>query len=126
EASLLNLLQDPGVFVMKAGYSDRFAPLGKIAILVGRVNGSSLHVHSWVMSCRAFSRRIEHAFLDHLFAKFDIAEIEFDYLSTEKNKPLHDFFVGLLGGSPEAPLRLSRDLFRRTCPRLFHRVEEGV
>jgi FkbH-like protein len=126
EASLHDLLQDPCVFLMKAAYSDRFAPLGKIAVLVGRVIGRRLRVESWVMSCRAFSRRIEHAFLDDLFRRFDIEELEFDYSATEKNKPLQEFLAALLGGTAEVPLRLSQDRFHHACPSLFHRVEEEV
>jgi len=126
ETGLHGLLQDPCVFLMKAGYTDKFGPLGKIAILIGRVAGRHIRVDSWVMSCRAFSRRIEHIFLDRLFGKFDIDEIEFDYLPTERNKPLQEFFAGLLGTPLETPLRLSRDQFRQKCPALFHRVEEEV
>jgi FkbH-like protein len=126
EASLDRLLQDPCIFLMKAEYSDRFAPLGKIAIMLGRVTGRRLQVQSWVMSCRAFSRRIEHAFLDYLFRKFNIDEMEFDYLATEKNKPLQDFFTSQLVALTDAPVRLSKEDFRRACPNLFHQVEEGV
>jgi FkbH-like protein len=124
EASLDTLMQDPCIFLMKAAYSDRFAPLGNIAVMLGRITGSRLQVLSWVMSCRAFSRRIEHAFLEYLFRKFDIDEMEFDYLPTEKNKPLQDFFTGQLGAPPEVPVRILREHFRRACPNLFHQVEE--
>ena len=125
ESTLAGLLADPCVLVMKASYSDRFAPLGKIAVLIGRMQPRGLKVLSWVMSCRAFSRRIEHAFLSHLFAKFPLTEIEFDYLSTPKNTPLQEFLTGFLGPI-EKQVTLTRARFDQHCPSLFHRLEEEL
>ena len=124
EAGLSSQLQNPCTFLMKASYTDKFAPLGKIAILIGRMEGTRLHVDGWVMSCRAFSRRIEHAFLHKLFERFAAQEIEFDYLPTAKNAPLQEFFRGLLEAPLDGPLTLTRERFQQTCPRLFHRVED--
>jgi hypothetical protein len=76
------------------------------------------------MSCRAFSRRIEHHCLKYLFEKFPADEIVFDYEATVRNGPLQEFFAQLLGVPPEIGLRLSRSRFFERTPRLFHRVEE--
>ena len=44
---------------MVVSYRDKFGPLGKIAVLQGVKNGDAARIETWVMSCRAFARRIE-------------------------------------------------------------------
>ena len=114
-------LQSPGSFVASVAYEDRFGPLGKIAVLRGRANGT-LQVGAWVMSCRAFARRIEHQCLWMLFDRFKAGEIHFDFQPTRKNGPLQDFFESLLGHRPTGPFTLARPLFEGQCPRLYHLV----
>jgi FkbH-like protein len=126
EAGLRRLLADPGSFLLKAAYEDRFGRLGTIALVLCSIHERTIHVDSWVMSCRAFSRRIEHACLDHLFRRFAVDEMVFDFQATERNKPLQAFFAEFLGGPPESPFHLSKDLFREKCARLFHRIEDEV
>jgi FkbH-like protein len=119
------LLARPGAFLLRVSYQDRFGPLGKIAILAGHASGGAVTVDAWVMSCRAFSRRVEHQCLRHLFARFGAAELRFDYAKTERNGPLQDFFAGLLGTSlPGADLVLSRAEFEAVCPTLSHETRE--
>jgi FkbH-like protein len=126
DAAWKTYLNDSATFVMAASYEDKFGPLGKIAALLGRVQGKALRIDSWVMSCRAFSRRIEHQSLKQLFDKFDAEEIAFDYQATPRNGPLQEFFTELLGSPLTADVRLSRAAFSEKSPSLFHRVEEAV
>ena len=63
EASWRQSLSDPESFLMLVSYEDRFGPLGKIAVVTGKLRGDILDIHEWVMSCRAFSRRIEYGCL---------------------------------------------------------------
>jgi FkbH-like protein len=123
ESDLSRYLMNPASFLLKVNYSDKYGPLGKILIMLGRNCGTTLLVDAWVMSCRAFSRRIEYACLDHIFTKFAANELVFDFVATERNKPLQDFFGELPGTALETGLRLSRDQFKSACPRLYHQVE---
>jgi FkbH-like protein len=124
------ILSDPAAFALTVSYKDKYGPLGKIAVVVGKTRGQVLSVSHWVMSCRAFSRRIEHQCLKHLFESLDAGEIVFDYEATPRNGPLQEFFAGLLGNPPEPGLGLSKDQFAARAPQLFHhvggRVEERV
>jgi FkbH-like protein len=120
-----DLLHDPGAFLLTATYEDRYGPLGKIAVVMGKSDGSRLRVCSWVMSCRAFSRRIEHQCLNYLFEKMAVDEIVFDYQSTPRNGPIQNFFVELLGERASPSLSLRRVLFHAKSPALFHRVIEA-
>ncbi|HKE58459.1 MAG TPA: HAD-IIIC family phosphatase, partial [Pyrinomonadaceae bacterium] len=111
-------------FLLTASYKDRFGALGKIAVLTGRRNGKVLAVDSWVMSCRAFARRIEHQCLKFLFDNLDCNVISFDYLQTPKNSPLGSFLRGILKHQPPPSPEISKDNFAEVCPKLFHRVRE--
>jgi len=104
------------------GYEDKFGPLGKIAVLQGHRNGAALHLDTWVMSCRAFSRHVEHQCLRVLFDRFQMDEIVFDYKPTAKNGPLREFFEGILGQAPEGKVSLKLAEFEAHCPTLFHKV----
>lgn len=119
------LLARPGAFLLRVSYQDRFGPLGKIALLAGQADARAVTVDAWVMSCRAFSRRVEHQCLRHLFTRFGVDGLRFDYAKTERNGPLQEFFSSLLGTSlPGAGLVLSRGEFDAACPVLSHETRE--
>jgi FkbH-like protein len=115
-------LDAPGVFLLVVSYSDKYGPLGKIAVMKGRTEGRILNIDTWVMSCRAFSRRIEHRCLQELFENFDADEILFDFLPTTRNSPLQEFFAEFIGAAPRAEFALTRRTFAERCPPLSHRV----
>jgi len=122
EASWYNYFLDPTSFLMLVSYKDKFGPLGKIAVIAGRRN-RKLNVDMWVMSCRAFSRRIEHRCLEELFAKFDVDEIELDYLQTDRNTPLSQFLTEILGVAPSPKCTISRRALA-TRYEAFRRLQE--
>jgi FkbH-like protein len=122
EASWHKYFLDPTSFLMLVSYRDKFGPLGKIAVIAGRRN-SKLNVDMWVMSCRAFSRRIEHRCLEELFAKFDVDEIELDYSQTDRNSPLSQFLMEILGVAPSPQCRISRRALA-TQSEAFPRLQE--
>ena len=117
-------LCQPGAFLFTSSPTrTSSARFGKIAVVAGRRDGAVLLVDTWVMSCRAFSRRIEHQCVRLLFDRFAVDEIAFDYRPTDRNGPCHEFFAALLGGPPSDLARLPRDLFASRCPPLFHDVK---
>ena len=78
-------------------------------MLAGCRSGKKLIVDTWVMSFRAFSRHIEYKCLEELFARFDVDEIELDYLSTGRNGPFCEFLGEILGEVPETRCNISRE-----------------
>jgi FkbH-like protein len=124
QASLQNYVRDSDAFLLVASYKDKYGPLGKIAVVAGRYAGKKLLIDSWVMSCRAFSRQIEHRCFEELVAKFDAEEIEFDFVATPRNEPLRIFLAELLGTNPVSPCRLSKRDFLKRQPKTYHRVLE--
>jgi len=115
-----------GGFVLLVSYEDKFGPLGKIAVLAGEREDRALRIHTWVMSCRAFSRRIEYGCMDLLFSHFSVDELRFDFAATPKNGPLRACCARFLGAEPEKPFVLRRDVFRERCPSLYFQVDATV
>lgn len=118
-------LSRPGAFLAVVAYRDRFGPLGKIAVMQGCESGAALRIETWVMSCRAFSRRIEHRCLKWLFDRYPGREIVFEFAPTPKNGPLQDFFATFLTNRPCVPFTLTRERFDSACPPLFQDVVES-
>ena len=105
-------------------YTDKFGPLGTVSALAGTQMGDRLVVECWVMSCRAFARRIEHQMLKVLFETTGVREMEFRFAPTAKNGPLQDFAAAILGHKPASEFILTRKQFDEKCPALYHQVQE--
>jgi FkbH-like protein len=117
-------LSRPDTALIVASYKDKFGPLGKISVIQGRHSGTTLRIKVWVMSCRAFARRIEYQCLRACFERFQPEQIEFDFAPTSKNGPLQEFFSAVLGRKPQGQIVLTREQFDQGCPLLYHSVEE--
>jgi FkbH-like protein len=103
-------LSEPHGFSLIASYRDKFGPLGKVAVITGSMSGAKLLVDTWVMSCRAFSRRIEYKCLAELLARFRPGTVEFDFLETDRNGPLRSFLREVLGVAPSPHCIASAEL----------------
>lgn len=124
EASWLKYLKTPEVFLLVVSYKDKFGPLGKIAVLAGKQNGKDLFLDHWVMSCRAFSRHIEHKCLEELFERFAVEEIVLQYVPGPRNEPFRRF-VSEIAGEDVTPLyRLSKERFRERHCKTLDAVQE--
>jgi FkbH-like protein len=118
------LVTQPGAVLAAVSYEDKFGPLGTIAAAAGHIEGRKLTLDVWVMSCRAFARRIEHQTLKMLLGTTRAAEIEFRFAPTAKNSPLREFVTTLTGEEPKGEFRLTRSQFEAKCPALYHEVRE--
>jgi len=124
EADWRKLLSQSGAIVAAVSYEDKFGPLGTIAAAAGRLDGKVLVLETWVMSCRAFARRIEHQTLKMLFESTNASEIQFRFVPTSKNAPLREVLATFLGEEPTADFTLTRSQFEAHCPLLYHEVHE--
>jgi FkbH-like protein len=123
EADWLRYLRSPDHFVWMASYADRFGPLGKICVLAGRLTGGVLHVDTWVLSCRAFGRRIEYAMLGSLLERHSLSRIHFHFAATERNGPIQDLFRDLTGAPPAEEIVVDAAGFEQRRLPWFMRVE---
>ena len=124
ESEWNSLLAAENRFILQVAYKDRFGSLGTIAVMVGTRSADSVTIDHWVMSCRAFSRRIEHRCLAWVFDHFDAAEVALRFVSTPRNSPLQEFLAIFLGPAPWQSLCIPRTLFQEKCPILHHSLLE--
>ena len=125
EADWLELVESEGALARVASYRDKFGALGKIAVLAGRVEDRRLQVEAWVLSCRAFSRRIEHAMLEYIFEREEIDEICFHFRATERNTPLREFLEEMTGESLTGETSITRVQMAARKPALHLTVATG-
>ena len=123
QAEWSSFFQMPGSFIFTISYKDKFGALGKVAIMMGQAAGERVTVTNWVLSCRAFSRRIEYQCVKYLFDAFGANEIVFNYEATPRNAVLSTLLAELIGEQPQGKVSLSKELFATKAPRLFHTVE---
>lgn len=132
EAEWIDLLGRSNGFAWIVSYRDKFGPLGRIAVLAGIHAEGELTVDRWAMSCRAFSRRIEHQCLQSLFEFFGVDEVTLRFRRTDRNGPLRQFLTESAGrdadsGELDSGLhRIRRETFRAACPELHHAVQFNV
>jgi FkbH-like protein len=126
EANWRNYLRRDDTILWTAAYQDKFGPLGKICVLAGRKQGKTLFLDVWTMSCRAFSRRIEHRCIEELFQGSDVDEIVFGFQSTPKNGPIREFLCEVLREPPIDQHRLSKEQFLERRVKTFHRILEAT
>jgi FkbH-like protein len=126
QTSLQSYARDPNAFLMIVSYKDKYGPLGKIAVMAGHLLPRTLSIDTWVMSCRAFARRIEHRCLDELIAKFSPDEIEFHFTETPRNGPIRTFLIEALGTPPKSPYRVPSKVFLERRQYNYHRILETI
>jgi FkbH-like protein len=78
--------------------ADKFGDNGLVSVVIGRRNGDSLEVHTWLMSCRVLGREMELAMFDALVEKCEargIREIVGVYIPTAKNRLVERHYANL-------------------------------
>lgn len=119
------MLHHPGRFLATVSYDDRLGPLGRIAVVAGRLESSCLQIDTWVMSCRAFSRRIEYRTLASLIAHWSAERIELDYRPTDRNRPFRDFIEYILEADlGQSPVTFTATQYAKRCPPLYQSAQQ--
>jgi FkbH-like protein len=94
EEQIRSFIESPDHRVFHARLSDKFGDYGIILFAVVERHGASWHIRSFLMSCRAFGRQIEHAFLALIGkrAEQDGAQrIGISFVPDPKNAPAKEF-----------------------------------
>lgn len=77
---------------------DKFGDNGIISIVTGKIEGKSLIIENWIMSCRVLGRGVEKAVLNLLVSeghKRGITTIYGEYTPTAKNEMVKDHYTKL-------------------------------
>lgn len=76
--------------------ADKYGDNGITSAIIAHVEGTTLTIDLWIMSCRVFKRHLEYAMFDALVAeaqKQGISTIKGQYLPTPKNLLTKDFYA---------------------------------
>ncbi|KAG3155354.1 hypothetical protein PI124_g3637 [Phytophthora idaei] len=100
EEALLEYIAAPEHTVICAHVTDRFGHYGLVSVALCQYvrDSNVLHVDSFLLSCRALNRGVEHAMmrkLSELAARTGATLMEFAWELTERNQPAHAFFSTL-------------------------------
>ena len=87
EADWRRQLEQPGPLSWRSPTKTSSDRWERSRCLCGRHRDGVVDLSAWVMSCRAFSRRIEDRCLEILFDQFGVEEIRFRFEPTPKNGP---------------------------------------
>jgi FkbH-like protein len=94
----LDELAHPGRQVLALSFADRMQDYGIVAVAVYEPGKDGVEVLNWVMSCRVFSRRIEHVMLSELAKRARAAGAGFvraAFVSSPRNDVARTFLAAL-------------------------------
>ena len=95
-AQVESLLDNPDYITLYGRLIDKFGDNGLVTALIGQVQGDTLDIELWIMSCRTFKRQLEQAMFDRLVeacAARGIRRIVGHYYPTAKNLLVRDFYA---------------------------------
>lgn len=95
-AEISALMGNPDYLTLYGRLTDRFGDNGLVTAIIGHREGKVLDLELWIMSCRTFKRRLEHAMFDQLVAQAKAMGIETiigHYYPTAKNLLVRDFYA---------------------------------
>jgi len=105
EAELQALCRPGGAECLVVSVKDRFGDYGLVGVMIFTVSPQVLMVDTFLLSCRALGRGVEHrmlARLGQLAAARGLSKVELPFVATTKNQPALDFLEGLAGATREA------------------------
>jgi len=88
----LNLLINEN-YAYSFSLEDKFSNYGEIGVLIAIVKKDKCIIDNWVLSCRAMSKTVENAMLEHLISELklrSVKQIECVLKKTKHNIPIHN------------------------------------
>ncbi len=89
------IAQDEKFLTLYGKLEDKFGDNGVVSVVIGEVEGNTLHIRLWLMSCRVLKRDMEFAMMDTLVEKCKeqgIDTIYGYYYPTAKNAMVREFY----------------------------------
>jgi FkbH-like protein len=98
ETEIRSLLRDEGFECLTVDVSDRFGSYGLTGVMLFRVAGPTLRVDSFLLSCRALGRGVEHqmlAALGRIAKERSLSEVQAPFIPTPRNRPAEALLAGV-------------------------------
>jgi FkbH-like protein len=93
DADLAAALASGALEGVVADVRDRFGDYGAVGLALFAPDGAALHVSTFLLSCRALGRGVEHRLVAHLgdlAARRGLARVDVPVVATAKNRPARD------------------------------------
>ena len=104
EAQIGRMLTEPRFWLGQFALADRFGDHGLIAAVIVEFEADCARIDSWAMSCRVFSRTMEHfifGVLVDLARDRGCSSLQGRFIPSPKNSIVADLYAGF-GGAPSA------------------------
>jgi predicted enzyme involved in methoxymalonyl-ACP biosynthesis len=111
-------MRDPDCIAFSLRLRDRYADHGLVGVMIAFIEGRTVRIDTWLMSCRVLGRNVEAHMLRHLSiaaVRRDCRTIEGSYIPTAKNGLVKDLYSGfgfVEAGAGENGTAWSYDLAR--------------
>jgi FkbH-like protein len=95
EDEILAIMQDARCLTLQLRLLDQFGDNGIIGIVIGKPQGDSMRLDTWLMSCRVLGRQVEEATMNVVASearRLGAVELVGEYLSTKKNGMVRDHY----------------------------------
>lgn len=95
-AEIEAIINDNSYIAIYGRLVDKFGDNGIVTAIIGHIDKSELNINLWIMSCRTFKRRLEHAMFDRivqLCIEKGIKKINGFYYPSAKNLLVADFYA---------------------------------
>ena len=89
------IAQDEKYITLYGKLEDKFGDNGVVSVVIGEIEGNTLHIRLWLMSCRVLKRDMEFAMMDTLVEKCKkqgVDTIYGYYYPTAKNAMVKEFY----------------------------------
>jgi FkbH-like protein len=98
EVDIQNLLDSGGIECLAVDVSDRFGRYGLTGVILFRSGQQALTVDSFLLSCRALGRGVEHrmlARLGEIAQERGLTEVEVPFVPSQRNRPASALLSGI-------------------------------
>lgn len=98
EADCESWMNNKDAFTLTVRLKDRFGDHGLIAVCMGEKKENSIHIDTWLMSCRVLKRGVEELVMEQIIQWANTHKIEHikgEYLPTKKNGLVADLYSKL-------------------------------
>ncbi len=95
EAEVLSVMSTPGALTLQLRLIDSFGDNGIIGLVIGKPDGSTIRLDTWLMSCRVLGRQVEEATMNLVAAEaqhLGASRLVGEYLATKKNGMVRDHY----------------------------------
>jgi len=92
------MASDPTYVTLTVRLQDRFGDLGLVSVFYAKVEGSTMTIEGWLMSCRVLNRSVEQLLANEVVKvarERHVAEIVGVYIPTERNGMVKSLYLDL-------------------------------